>query len=376
MRRFLTPVVVLACLVFSSATAGAVASTRALVPLTDAAQQLTAYGGYVVFSQSDAAQTSWHLMVWHAGKISALPVAPRSIPFDADAGPDAQGRPAVVYSRCTSEPIPFSKDTSSYPSGYPPMDWAQASGCRIFELSLLEGGERRATGIAAHGASDSTPSIWNGAIAFQRNAATAVPRTAKLFLWRAGRPLRRLAGGSRGEVGAFVVSMDLGAHELAFDWELFGGNVVHFVAWEVRSDPLGVGRPRLADVGIGHEACTGGVTSMPFSPNADGTQIFYVIAVGDPCSAPSSMFESFAPSTGRWRTFAPSTGLIGAAARDGASTYWVQVRLAPSPPPTTTEKEQNQGDCLPQHETCTLMQTTNLALKPDSHHYEVSPPLY
>ena len=55
----------------------------------------------------------------------------------------------------------------------------------------------RVTQISAHGASDTTPTIWRGAIAFARLFPHPHrPPVPQIMLWRAGSPLRRLAGGA------------------------------------------------------------------------------------------------------------------------------------------------------------------------------------
>src|SRR4051794_15090922 len=69
---------------------------------------ISSYAGHVVWSRYDAALGAFRLMEAHAsaaGQVTtALPVAARAVPFDADVGPDANGAPTVVYSRCATEP--------------------------------------------------------------------------------------------------------------------------------------------------------------------------------------------------------------------------------------------------------------------------------
>jgi hypothetical protein len=143
-----------------------------LAALPNAAQKLTAYDGYVVFSQLDS-KDQWSLMVWHAGSIKPLPVPARSIPFDAEAGSMANGRPAVVFSKCTADPpfvhhLPEDED--------PTPEWSKAVGCRIYELPLPAGTPKLITNIHTPGASDSTPAIWRGDIAFaSRNDGSRSP---------------------------------------------------------------------------------------------------------------------------------------------------------------------------------------------------------
>src|SRR4051812_34769036 len=68
------------------------------------AMGLSAYGGHVIWSQPDAATGRWRLMQWHAGRITRVAVGERSVPFDADAGPDVRGRAIAVFSRCGNDP--------------------------------------------------------------------------------------------------------------------------------------------------------------------------------------------------------------------------------------------------------------------------------
>jgi hypothetical protein len=116
---------------FGSGVASAGATTTALVGLPNVAQKLSAYDGYVVFSEYQRAANNWRLMAWHAGKTRALPVPPRDMPFDANVGSDRNGHPTVVYSRCAKDPPAAGSQRQP--------DWELATGCQIFELNLLHG---------------------------------------------------------------------------------------------------------------------------------------------------------------------------------------------------------------------------------------------
>src|SRR4051812_15712107 len=76
--------------------------------MLDRPTPVSAYAGRVVWSQYDALADVFRLMEAHASTAglvtTALPVPPRAVPFDADAGPDADGAATVVYSRCATEP--------------------------------------------------------------------------------------------------------------------------------------------------------------------------------------------------------------------------------------------------------------------------------
>ena len=111
----------------------AFATSTPLAQLPNAAQRLTAYDGYVVFSQYEPSAGNWRLMVWHDGSIKALPVAARDMPFDADAGPGADGQAAIVYSLCTRDPPPLVAIELQSSEYVREPEWTKARGCRIYE---------------------------------------------------------------------------------------------------------------------------------------------------------------------------------------------------------------------------------------------------
>jgi hypothetical protein len=126
---------------------------------------VSAYAGRLVFSQYDAAAGVYRLLESHAspaGQVTTpLPVAPRNVPFDADVGPSADGRPAVVYSRCATAEPRLGAD------GLP--IWASGRGCDVYQYVLGgAGGEVRVDGVSTGGASEFLPTLWRGAIAFGR----------------------------------------------------------------------------------------------------------------------------------------------------------------------------------------------------------------
>jgi hypothetical protein len=80
-------------------------------------------------------------------------------------------------------------------------------------------------------------------------------------------------------------------------------------------------------------------------------------------------FTSFMPSSERWESALPSSGYAVALAQDGRTSYW--MRYTPNDP---TVEDDYSNSCKPSLGTCTLMQTTNLDLRPDPKHYHPSPP--
>ncbi len=385
----------------STATAGS--STSDLVALPGGAWGLKAYDGYVIFSTRDPGTVRWQLMEWHDGVISALDVPTRSVPFDADIGPDANGDPAVVYSRCATEP--------SY-DGLGQFDWATARGCRIWELSLPGGSPRLLNAIGAVGASDSTPAIWDGAIAFARVPAHASPRVAAIYLWAAGRPLRHLAGGSPPcplgiscpHSHAWAAAMSLDANVLAIDWALKGYHVAAAGCgpaggeiWEMLADRLSGGQRSFADTG-GFDGCNA-TRFMPASPSAVGGSILYSWQYpvledrGTPPLDEAVRLVQFAPAARRWETASvapgpavanPGDSTVAGVAADGSTTYWVSYTpsLSPGRDDYAPATDYPIGVCDtspladPERETgsCELEATTALPLAVESRHdYFVAP---
>lgn len=387
----------------AASSAAAVASSSDLAALPGGAWGLKAYAGHVIFSTQDPGTAQWQLMEWHDGVISALAVPARSVPFDADVGPDANGDPAVVYSRCTTEP--------SY-DGFGQFDWATARGCRIWELSLLGGSPQRVSALGAPGASDSTPAIWDGAIAFARVPAHASPRVPVIYLWTAGRPLRRLPGGSPPcplgtscpHSHAWAAAMSLDGNVLAIDWALKGYHVAPAGCgglggeiWEMLADQLSGGQRTFADTG-GYDGCNA-TRYMPASPSAVGGSILYSWQFpvernrGDAPLDESTRLVSFAPAARRWETASVAPGpavanavdsAVAGVAADGATTYWVSYSPSPAPGSDQYALANNYPigvcDTSPltddENETgsCELEATTSLPLVPASHTAYFVPP--
>jgi hypothetical protein len=399
----LCSLILLGLLVGASVGASA-PSSLPLIRLPHAAQRLTAYDGYVVFSQYEPNARDWHLMVWHGGSIKALAVPVRRMPFDAGAGPDANGRPAVVYSRCAQDPpppAPFELVKSEDP-GQP--DWARARGCRIYELSLPNGSPAPVSVIRAPGASDSTPAIWKGDIAFGRLAAGS--HVARIYLWRhSENRLVRLGGGpgpscmpcesnAGGRLSAWVAGMSLGGGALGYEWfaevagPLFG---LEGAQPEIRIDPLRESRQSAAGRVV-ETSFVSGTCGAVFgsSPNAVGNSVLYGRRDDGECSREGprifSSFVSYTPKTNTWRTAHAGRGLIAAIARDHATTYWISdvptqepalggvlpCRATPANA-VCSPRPENASDCDPAHGTCTLMQTTGLVFGAPQHRPPTGP---
>jgi hypothetical protein len=375
----------------------AVADSTPLAQLPNAAQKLTAYDGYVVFSEYEAAAQDWHLMVWHGGSIRPLPIPARDMPFDANVGPAANRQPAIVYSRCAQDPPPpTAEDLQSSEYLREPV-WTDARGCRIYELSLPNGSPKLVKGIYKPGASDSTPAIWDGDIAFAR--LTAGSRDAKVYLWHhSTRRLTALGAGPgpchayffeqqceahpRTPPSAWVGGMSLDGSALGYEWivENGGPGFGEGADPEIRVDPLRAGRQSapglVAATSFVSGACGYAESS---SPSVVGSSLLFDTNGGGCESGPEeilSSFKSYSATTRAWRAARFGPGLVVAIAEDHGTTYWIRHDLKEFGPndecsaglsACSSYAFTEARDCNPTHGTCTLMQTNDLILGPSQH---------
>jgi hypothetical protein len=384
-----TATAAVAMLIGPSVGNAGVVNSVPLAAVPRAAHKLTAYGGYVVFSQLDATG-KWRLKIWHAGSITTLPVGQRQLPFDAEAGPGPDGRPAVVYSKCEKDPS-LSRSPESEEKA---PDWAKATGCRIYELSLAHGRPGLVKGIYSPNASDSTPAIWRGDIAFARRRSGS--SFTNIYIWHhLDRHLFRLGGGPSScpagtgpsfgvefcnkpvsGLSTWVNGISLGPNAVAFEWILsipetrFG-----FLAEpEIRVDPLMAGRQsasgQVVSFVLVKGTCGGG---EGLSPSVVGNTVLYAVTFGDCQRGPEELFSRFASyssETRRERIAAPlQRGLVAAVAQDGNSTYWIKDTLLEDSEPHACRPGNSacggsvfskDGDCDPAHGNCTLMRTDGL----------------
>ena len=152
---------------------------------------ITAYGGHVVLSRLDPRPACGRSCAGTPASSTCCPSRQRSVPFDADAGPDADGKPVVVYSRCATDPAAPGRGELS-----PAPDWQTARGCDVYELPLT--GELREAKLAAPSSrtkSETTPSIWRGGVAFARHADGGATPTV-LYVPAGAKAPRVLGGGT------------------------------------------------------------------------------------------------------------------------------------------------------------------------------------
>ncbi|HWT91922.1 MAG TPA: hypothetical protein VN238_02925, partial [Solirubrobacteraceae bacterium] len=231
------------------------------VPVTDLADGTgltapSAHRGTVVASR--AVPGGWELVAKTPdGPLKALPGVPRrSVPFDADAGPDTRGRTVVVFSRCRTE--------GEMAGALPTVDRSDARGCSL-HVAPADGSAppRRLALRGARGLSLTTPSIWRGQIAAAAGP-TPARRTARVLLWRdVDRAPRRLHGGTPAGAtrcvaacstapSASVDALDLGPRTVAFLWRLTNATVGIGPAVEARWSPLDGGRGNQSTAALGY----------------------------------------------------------------------------------------------------------------------------
>ena len=288
---------------------------------------MTAHDGHVVLSKRDPQSGKWALVRWHAGVVDVLPVARRSVPFDADAGSDRAGKPVVVYSRCAQDPVLEGGSLAPAP------DWQTARGCDLYELALTGAAvERKLDTASSKTKSETTPSMWRGSLAFARHADGGfVPSV--LYLAAGRKTPRRLGAGSvqtcseRRYCGFAmrhdsIDQLDLGRSRAAYVWRMTGGSVYGIgIVWELRAAALVGGPSTLLDTGLISGTCGFG---LPSAASASSSPIAYLDAGAD-CDVAETRFATIDPVTGARASAATTGGLAAGASRDGATIYWLRV---------------------------------------------------
>jgi len=360
------------CAAASPAQGAAIVSSQ-VAELPGAAEKLSAYGGYVVFSQAES-RTRWRLMSWHDGVVTRLNVPARRLPFDASVGPGPNGSPEVVFSKCAADP--------GYHGGRQheqlATEWWRAIGCRIFRIMLPNGPAKPIKRIHTPlGYSDTTPAIWRGNVAFARHLPR--PRSTRLYIWHHRDASTVLIGGGprscpSGEVcshggrvsATWVNSIDLDAQGAAFEWIAQATNSVAglLAEPEIRMDPLHDGRQngptKIVSDTFFRGTCGGYLVG---SPSLSGADVLYDVDLFE-CerSANEEIFNRFVwflEEHEQEQTPVAGYGVAVALTWDHGTAYWIRDQL-PSEvqcqEPGTSACEQlerkQEADCMPGYAAC------------------------
>ena len=186
---------------------------------------ISALDGRIVWSDYDPAAKRYFLTERLNGVTTRLPVSPRSVPFDLDLGPDADGNPVAAYSRCRREPPPRNPPRGAL-AQLP--EWRRGSGCDLYLFSFAQGREVLVRFASSHGASEFLPTVWTDRIAFARRyerrkgragrRALLYVRPNTLFTTQGRRGnTRRVPGGSG--TGPGPTALDLATRRLAIGWD-------------------------------------------------------------------------------------------------------------------------------------------------------------
>ncbi|CAA9525741.1 MAG: hypothetical protein AVDCRST_MAG85-3221 [uncultured Solirubrobacteraceae bacterium] len=263
---------------------------------------IDALDGWVAFNRNVGDNVK--PVAWRNGRERVLPAAGAGKARNFDLGTDANGRTVMAYERCSDELA------------------GVYTRCHIRVIDLAANTDRAAGIRRPRGASDHSPSMWRGRIAFART-----PRGEghdRVLLWSP--TTGRTTALPRGPVGscppdcgslrsARAYDLDLGPSLVAYVWD------ANFTS-EVWVHRLPGGRPiRLSDNPIGaRDGCRG---TIEFNPTVQGSVVWWG-TYGQFCDGgriPAYVIRvSLAERSMRATTFA---GPIGGFARDGARSYAV-----------------------------------------------------
>jgi hypothetical protein len=155
---------------------------------------ISAYGGRLAWSSFDATRNRYSLMTRAPdGTTTAVPVQPRSVPFDVDLGPNRSGGVVAAYSRCRHDPPRRDPALGNAIAQLPA--WSRARGCDVYRFDFTTGRETRIAAASSRHASEFLPSVWKTKVAFARvyeGRPGRAGRRAHLYL----RPLRGHGGRS------------------------------------------------------------------------------------------------------------------------------------------------------------------------------------
>ena len=275
--RFPTMRYVLAALLASMVLAAPAAAQD--VATLDRSSPIAAYGGRLLWSSFDPATQTYGLVTRVGGATSAVPVARRTVPFDADLGPSADGSIVAVYSRCATEITPS--------GSFGPSLYGKGRGCDLYVFDFATGHETRLASASAPDASEFWPTIWKGTLAFARtyDAKRDFPYIYTRPLQGSARSTRQPGGPRSGcakcdDKLSRPVALDLYGKRLAFAWQYIGTG--EGFDTDIRMDTIGGGHVRVA-----HQP-GGGLTQVePGWPAFESGRLYWSIGCfGDPGGCP------------------------------------------------------------------------------------------
>jgi hypothetical protein len=162
MRR-LPLLLFLTCALLWPAQAGADAT---LATLTRPAP-ISAHAGRVIWSTFDPVAGNYVLMTAARDTpVQRVPVRPRSVPFDVDLGPDAEGETVAAYSRCYRDPPRRRPSVGNALTQMP--EWSAGRGCDLYQFNFATGRETRIAAANSPSASEFLPAVWKTRVAFAR----------------------------------------------------------------------------------------------------------------------------------------------------------------------------------------------------------------
>jgi hypothetical protein len=280
----------------------------------DRSTPIAAYGGRLLWSAFDPATQTYGLFTSAGGVTSPVPVARRSVPFDADLGPGPSGGVVAVYSRCATEVAPS--------GSFGPSLYGKGRGCDLYLFDFATGHETKLVNASAPDASEFWPTIWKRTLAFARTYDDK-----RDFPYIYTRPLSgsakstRMPGGPRSGCAkcddrlSRPIALDLYGKRLAFAWQYVGTG--EGLDTDIRVDTIGGGHVRVA-----HQN-GGGLTQVePGWPAFESGRLYWSIACfGDPGGCPGRFgLRRYRISTGGVES-APGPASVLSHDRDQGTTW-------------------------------------------------------
>ena len=276
----------------------------------------------LVWSAFDQARNGYVLMTHHGGVTSAVPVQPRGVPFDADLGPDENGDPVAVYSRCGLEP-------SFDPRGDAPPEWRRGRGCNVFQFNFATGRETRVASVNTDSSSEFLPSIWETRIAFARvyeaRGGAAGDRAYLYARSLLGTPSStRLKGGPRAKpVETGPAALDLRGRRLAFAWATRGDCPGAITG--IWLDSVGGGQQRI------QSACNTNMQGRAVvSPTISGGRVYYSRSLTGGEESGSRVRYYRIKTRERREVFSLPRGAVTATATDADRTFYLAASAFPA----------------------------------------------